>query len=579
MRRLTLTALLTLCVIILIPAVAGADDYVEGEVLVKCTEELNIDYGGEYPETGNAELDDLIVELGVYDIPEIYDFLPTGEVEDPNGKWDNDDWQDMMDEQEYNTYYDFKYSSDTDPVAAAEMFEECNIVEFAEPNYLFDTGSTFPDDTYFSYQWNFHNTGQTGGTPDADIDAPEAWDDRPFSFRVPVAAVVDTGVDLDHPDLAGNLVTGRNMLDPDSPPNDTYGHGTHVAGIIGAVTDNDRGVAGTCWNHVDIMPIKVGTGPGLSTKAICGGILWAAEEGADVENFSFGSYHNTKAMEKACEGAYSLGVVMCAAKGNDGVSTHHYPSDYKTVIAVTATDDDDVIVAEPKWPWASNYGADTEFCAPGAAIYSTYKNAGYTHMGGTSMAAPHISAAAALIQAHYPYVVDPPMDRIASARYILQNSVDDLGSDDWDTYYGWGRLNLDKLMDHIIYDTGAGCLGPYAVTRSGEDADVKAQTEGLSAFPAVFRLYQNYPNPANGTTSFKFDLPERAAGTRVTLEVYDLSGRRVATVLNENLGPGSYERRWDCSSDTGQKLPAGVYVYRLRTRADVAVRKIVLAGK
>ena len=100
MRRLTLTALLTLCVIILIPAVAGADDYVEGEVLARCTEVLDIDYSGEYPETGDAELDDLIVELGVYDIPEIYDFLPEGEVEDPNGKWDNDDWEDMMDEQE-----------------------------------------------------------------------------------------------------------------------------------------------------------------------------------------------------------------------------------------------------------------------------------------------------------------------------------------------------------------------------------------------------------------------------------------------------------------------------------------------
>ncbi len=594
MRTLNLTALFTLGVIILIPAVAGADDYVEGEVLVKCTEELIIDNSGGYPQTGDPELDDLIVELGVYDIPEIYDFLPEGEVEDPNGKWDNDDWQDMMDEQEYNTYYEFKYSSDDDPLSVAEMFEACGIVDFAEPNYLYELeeypvigGMDFiPNDPLFNDQWNFHNTGQTGGTADADIDAPEAWNYWPLHpMRKPHVAVVDSGADLDHPDLANNLLPGWNFIEQSATPNDTVGHGTHVAGIITAVTNNGIGVAGTGRNWIKVRPIKVTVGTKVHEKAACGGIMWATWMGADVINLSWGGYNYSKAEHEAIQGAWKLGVVVCGSKGNDyirnGPGNKHFPSDHKEVIAVTATDHDDHL-----WFWyagprgGSNYGPDTECAGPGEYVKSTYLNGNYTLMTGTSMAAPHASAICALIQAHFPYAIYPPCARVGEVRSILQVSCDDVnhwGFPGWDEWIGWGRVNLKKTMDNIIDDMAS--YGPGKPSSSRALSDVEAQTEGLSAFPAVFRLYQNYPNPAAGTTSFKFDLPERVGGTRVTLEVYDLSGRRVATVLDENLGPGSYERSWDCSSESGHNLPAGVYVYRLRAGADVATRKFVVTAK
>ncbi len=592
MRRLTLTTLMAVTLILIMAAVASGDDYVEAEVLVKCITTITILDQGPPPITNDEELNAVIEELGVYEIPEIYDFLPTEPVDDANGKWDWEDWQDIMDEERLDTFYTFKYSTDRDPVAAAEMLAACNIVELAEPNYIRElegsrgpvTKDFIPNDPNFWRQWNLHNTGHNppGGTPDCDIYAPEGWNYWPPSFRKPVVAVLDTGRDYLHPDLNLNFVSGININDPIDYPYDYDGHGTFVTGIIAADTHNSVGIAGAGYNWVKVMPVKHNLDDGSNSRAI----VWAVKNGADVENLSWGGYEYSYQLHAAVRFAYKLGVVLCAAKGNDarrnwGPGTWHYPSDYKEVIAVTATDyNDGIWFSRPGEGGGSNWGPDTEFCAPGEFIYSTWiAPDNYKYKTGTSAAAPHISAAAALIQAHYPYVIDPPMDRTASARYILKNSVDDLGDDDWDEYYGWGRLNLDKLMDQITYDNVAGPLGPYAASPPAEDADVKAQAEASSTFPAAFCIYQNYPNPAKVITTFKFDLPARVGGTRVTLEVYDLSGRRVATVLDENLAPGRYERRWDCSSESGQKLPAGVYVYRLRAGANVATRKVVVAPK
>jgi len=453
MARLTLTTLLAAGLILITAAVAGAEEeyYVPGEVLAKCTVVLEVDYGSGVPQTGDEQLDAVIIELGVYEIPEIYDLLPEEPIDDPNGKWDWDDWQDMMDEEQLDTFYTFKYSSDTNPIAAAEMLAACDIVEIAEPNYLLELEVSpiteitdfIPNDVDFWRQWNFHNTGQTGGTPDADIDAPEGWEYwfPKYPFRTSFVGVVDSGVGLYHPDLVGNIGPGYNVYEEGSPPQDIHGHGTHIAGIISAVTNNAIGVAGIGFNAIKVMPIKISNWDeeeGFNERVASKGIMWGAQNGADVENFSWhvpGEYYPA-ILHRFIRSAYKIGVVMCASAGNEsewtGEGNPHYPSTFKEVITVTATDPDDVFVAIPKWPWGSNYGPDTEFSAPGAVIWSTYINGDYKLMGGTSMAAPHISAAAALIQAHYWFVVDPPMDRVASARYILQNSVDDLWPPGWD---------------------------------------------------------------------------------------------------------------------------------------------------
>jgi hypothetical protein len=567
MRRLTLTTLMAVSLILIMAAVASGDDYVEGEVLVKCITTIAILDPGPPPITNNEELNAVIEELAVYEIPEIYDFLPTEPVDDPNGKWDWDNWQDMMDEYEYDTYYNFKYATDIDPIAAAELFEACEIVEFAEPNYLCELENTYPNDDYFEQQWNFHNTGQTGGTLDADIDAPEAWDEWPLHpMRKAVVAVVDTGVNFNHGDLAANLVPGCNFVNAGEPPMDTDGHGTHIAGIITAHTNNNKGVAGTAWNWVRVMPIKVADGTSWKQETFGRGILWAALHGADVENFSW-KFHTLSGgdplfIHKAVQGAFNLGVVMCASKGNhaeyNGPGNKHFPSDYKEVIAVTATDHNDDVWYEYEG-MGSNYGPDTECAAPGVNILSTFLGQVYVSWTGTSMAAPHASAICALIQGHFPYAIDPPSARVGEVRSILHANCDDVNHwafPGWDEWIGWGRVNLKKVIDDITdFDKTAGPSKPVPGLGATDAISCGA---GYSSIPEVFRIYQNYPNPAAGTTSFKFDLPGRVGGTRVTLEVYDLSGRRVATVLDENLAPGRYERRWDCSSESGQKLPAGV---------------------
>ena len=572
-------------------AFARAEDYVDGEVLVKCTEELTI-IGSDPPTTGDEELDEVIVELGVYEITELYDLLPEEPITDPNGKWDWEDWIDMVDEERLDTFYTFKYDHpDILPPEAAQLLSDCAIVEIAEPNYrLYPDISPdnlyldfIPNDNGFYLQWNFHNTGGTGGTVDKDIDAPEGWEYwfPSYPFRTSFVAVVDSGADLNHPDLESNLGAWYNPYEESMPPDDTNGHGSHIAGIITAVTNNYIGVAGTGFNKIKVMPVKVTNwyeNEELNERVASRGILWAAQNGADAINLSWGGEAYPAILHRWIRAAYKLGVITCASAGNEhewiGEGNHRYPACFKEVIMVTATNHDDVIT------YYSNWGPDTEFCAPGGTpadgILSTIPDDDYGYKNGTSMAAPHISAACAIIQAHYLDAVWPPVDRVANARNILKNSVDDLGAEGWDEYYGWGRLNLDKLMDQVVWDADNRGRGPSAVSRSPIPSDTISQNEGLSSLPAAFRMYQSFPNPAAGTATFKFDLAERDGASHVSLKVYDLAGRCVASVVDENLTPGRYERRWDCTNQYGQVLPAGVYVYRLIAGKNVTAGKLVV---
>ncbi|MFI9024218.1 S8 family serine peptidase [Streptomyces sp. NPDC053560] len=221
-----------------------------------------------------------------------------------------------------------------------------------------------------------------------------------------VIAVVDTGVDLDHPDLSNRLVRGTDIVDGDDTPNDRNGHGTHVAGIAAAATDNGAGIAGGAPG-AKIMPVRVLTAAGSGAKEdITHGIVWAAEHGADVINLSLGE---TGLMAKLLRGgtlnraittAHDKGAVVVAAAGNEGAETQPYRLT-TPVLVVGASDQDGRPAA------FSNFGAQGAVSAPGVAIVSTLptyttplprdNTSGYGKLDGTSMATPYVSAVAALL--------------------------------------------------------------------------------------------------------------------------------------------------------------------------------------
>ncbi|MBI4849225.1 MAG: S8 family serine peptidase [Nitrospirae bacterium] len=262
-------------------------------------------------------------------------------------------------------------------------------IEYAEPNYIVHADA-IPDDVYFNNLWGLDNAGQTGGTVDADIDAPEAWDFTTGSSSV-VIAVVDTGVAYSHPDLSANIWTntgetscvdgidndgngyiddcrGWDFIGDDNDPADYAAHGTHVAGTIAATGNNALGITGVMW-HAKIMPLRfLGVGGSGTTADAVSAILYANAKGAHVINNSWGGTGYSQALKDAIDA--SPAVVVCAA-GNSGTNndtTPFYPASYTSphVISVAATDHNDALA------YFSNYGASTvDLAAPGVNIYST----------------------------------------------------------------------------------------------------------------------------------------------------------------------------------------------------------------
>jgi len=319
-------------------------------------------------------------------------------------------------------------------------------VEYAEPNYLM-RAQAIPNDAYFNYLWNLYNTGQTGGTPGADIDAVRAWDITNGSNNV-VIAVIDTGVDYNHPDISQNMwvnqaeyngvpgidddgngyvddIYGINTYDHNSDPMDDHGHGTHVAGTIGAVGNNSIGVAGINWN-IKIIPCKFlgSDGYGYTDGAIeCLEYIRAfKEKGINIiaTNNSWGGGGYSQALYDAIDAQRKSDILFIAAAGNDNVDNDQndfYPASYPlpNVLSVAATDPNDVKA------WFSNFGRRTvHLAAPGTDIISLRANGTdmygdgqhfippgdpntqYYMASGTSMATPHVTGLTALIKSQNP---------------------------------------------------------------------------------------------------------------------------------------------------------------------------------
>jgi len=235
---------------------------------------------------------------------------------------------------------------------------------------------------------------------------------------------------LDHPDLQGQLMTGYNVIDPASDPVDDVGHGTHVSGIIGALVNNNLGVAGMSWYN-RVMPIKVLDQSGAgSTYAVAQGIIWATDHGAKVINMSLGNYADAQFLHDAIKYAYDHDVVLIAASGNDNTERPGYPAAYPEVFAVAATDSNKSKAS------FSNYGDYIDVAAPGVSIASTYPHNQFAALSGTSMASPHVTALAALIRSANPSLKN------TEVMQLMRDTAMDIGPAGKDKYFGYGLIDV-----------------------------------------------------------------------------------------------------------------------------------------
>ena len=335
-----------------------------------------------------------------------------------------------------------------DPAAIAARLERSRLVAYAEPNYLLRTAA-IPNDPMFGQLYGLNNTGQSGGTADADIDAAEGWDAAGLgAFPATGGAkvgIVDTGIQAAHAELSGKvadcarsigLIPGVIAGSIKAGCADDNGHGTHVAGTIAAKANNGVGVAGVSFNS-PLTICRALSGPaGVGTTAdVANCITWAHDRGAKVISMSLGGGASTtlqNAVNYAWKSGAANGSVLIAAAGNDGNSTLNYPAAYPNVVSVAATDDTDARAS------FSNANADVEIAAPGVDVTSTWNNGAYNTISGTSMATPHVSGVAAVIRTLSP--------ALTAAQVVarLDAATDDLGTAGRDTSYGFGRVNLLK---------------------------------------------------------------------------------------------------------------------------------------
>jgi thermitase len=300
------------------------------------------------------------------------------------------------------------YSAEAEPIARAAAITE-----------------DIPDDANYSQQWGL-----------TIVQAPQAWKITHGSSTIKIA-ILDSGIDSNHPDLAAKIVEKKNFSD--SPTvEDKYGHGTHVAGIAAAATNNKIGIAGMGYN-TSLMNVKVlGDGGGGAYSWIIQGITWAADNGANVINLSMDGSVDSPALKQAIDYAWNKGVVIVTSASNNGRSVPSYPAAYNNCISVAATDKQDRLCSY------SDYGSWVDVAAPGTS-FSTLPGNSYVAMGGTSMAAPYVSGLAALA---FSVANDSNGDGRVNdeIKDAIQTGCDDIGVSD----IGSGRINAYRTLSLLL---------------------------------------------------------------------------------------------------------------------------------
>jgi subtilisin family serine protease len=441
------------------PSIFGPDDdnTIPGEVIVSLEPDAaasavasvgSIPLRGAFAEmavteTGASSIDKVLADLQTQAVTRVHGPSPTEVVEGMA----------MATDLGLDTTLRVRYAADEAPEAVADRLGGLNEVAWAEPN-RWREASLVPNDPQFGSQWGLTR-----------INCPDAWDHTTGDPSI-VVAVVDTGVDLNHPELAPLLLAGQDFVDfppgsipkpgwvfegdftgVDANPQDEVGHGTHVAGTICCLSNNGVGVAGVAWN-VRLLPVRVlariretatGRISGSGSAAnIAAGIRWAADNGARVINMSLGGYSDTLVEREAVAYAISRGVVVVAAMGNDNTTQRSFPAAYPSVIAVAATDSGDHRAS------FSNRGDWVDVSGPGVGVRSTYWDDTYASLNGTSMATPHVAGVAALVLSRNASLTADQVGNIirTTARPLRDNPADPVPNDS----YGHGLVQAGAAV-------------------------------------------------------------------------------------------------------------------------------------
>ena len=332
-----------------------------------------------------------------------------------------------------------------------------------EPHRLMTLSSITPNDTQFPLQWNL-----------GLIRVPEAWSVTKGSDIVTIA-VIDSGVDFSHEDLQGIFVSGYDFVEDDNTPQDDNGHGTHVTGIIAALTNNNKGVAGVTWGQrVKIMPLKVFGENGITGDfVVAKAVVYAVDHGAKIINASLGSPNPSSISQAVVRYAYQNDVVMVCAAGNDGSSGIDYPAAYPETIAVGA------VTIDATRASYSDYGPELDVVAPGgdgdqlilSTYMSTYRGGTYAYAAGTSMAAPHVTGIVALM-------ISQGIVGVENIRNVLRATAIDLGPSGYDIYYGAGLVDAYAA---VTFEDGWEPLIVFSVDENGK-LDNMTVANGLGQF-------------------------------------------------------------------------------------------------
>lgn len=375
-------------------------------------------------------------------------------------------------------------------------------IDYAERDGLVEPGVITPDDPSLASQW--HLPG---------IQAPEAWDSA--TGEGITVAILDTGVEDSHPDLAGNLTTGRNVVSNNDDTSPIVWHGTSVAGAVAASTKNATGVASVAWN-ARIMPIRITnrTDGVAAWSDMAAGFIWAADHGADVANLSYGlsAYSNT--LNNALQYLRNEGGVAVAAAGNE--NTDKGLDDNPYLITVAATTSSDTRAGY------SNYGDDIDIAALGSRILSTYTDGQYRSVSGTSFASPVAAGVLALIKAANPALTPMEMEE------ILEASAQDRGASGWDPFFGHGRIDALVAVQAALQGTTPDTQAPEvaivlpanaAVVSGIETVEVDASDNTAVSEVALYVEGQLLASDSTAPYQFSWDTTGLPDGP-VTLTAY-----------------------------------------------------------
>ncbi|MCD6216746.1 S8 family serine peptidase [bacterium] len=398
-----------------------------------------------------------------------------------------------------NMYRVYSFDDDTNTSLKLEAFDTIDEVVETHPNYIYRATIT-PDDTYWSQKWDLRK-----------IQADDAWDVETGDSSQ-VLAIIDTGIDRDHPDLGAKVIDGMDFI---TPPGDglggetdgdgvdnngngrrdeNVGHGTHCAGIAAAISNNSLGTTGVSWD-TKLIPLRIfpiNGDSGASWDAVMGAYNWLKNNavsknivGANMSYGGFGGYSSTT--QSVLTQCFNNGVILCAACGNSGTpdADWHYPSAYDNVISVAATNSSDVKAS------FSTYGTSVDVSAPGVGIRSTYYNDTYADASGTSMASPEVTGLVGLVKSRWPAYTQ--QEYINQIKFTADN-IDALNPS-YVGKLGSGRINAfravtqgltpDLILKNLIVDEdeiGWTDGNRDRLINSGEDAliQLKVKNNGLT---------------------------------------------------------------------------------------------------